>query len=137
MNRPATLGDLLRQGYDVRAYCGACGHYVIVSARELAASKGEGAGNCSTRCSNARNAARTAALSKCRLAISGRMKDDLSVTVATGGSQDDEQAALVVSYRYDHRIGCGARAGTCAARGPTAWPASSRLNTAEPPRVVT
>ena len=41
MTRPATLGDLVRQGYDVSAHCGACGHYAIISARELAESKGD------------------------------------------------------------------------------------------------
>ena len=29
MNRPATLGDLTRQGYDVSAHCGAYGHYEL------------------------------------------------------------------------------------------------------------
>ena len=40
-NRPAALGDLVRQGYDVSAHFGACGHHAIVSARALAESRGE------------------------------------------------------------------------------------------------
>ena len=39
---PATLGDDIRAGLDIRAICLACQHSSVLSARELAARLGEG-----------------------------------------------------------------------------------------------